>query len=72
LGAPIGREKVSVGELLSFRFLLVSPDIEQGYESRAISTVKLTFDAKTERLIKMSGRYAGLKIAINYQNLIAL
>lgn len=71
LGAPIGREKVPEGELLSFRFLLVSPDIEPGFEARAISTVKLTFDAKTERLRKMSGRYAGLKVAINYQKLAA-
>ena len=72
LGAPIGREKSPAGEVLSFRFLLVSPDIEPGYESRAMSTVKLTFDPNTERLSRMSGRYAGLKIAINYQNLTAL
>jgi len=37
-----------------------------------MSTVKLTFDPNTERLSRMSGRYAGLKIAINYQNLTAL
>jgi len=72
LGAPIAREKSPTAEVLSFRFLLASPDIEPGYESRAISTVKLTFDPKTEQLLRMSGRYAGLKIAINYQKLTSL
>ncbi len=72
LGAPIMREKSLMGEVLSFRFLLASPDIEHGYESRAISTVKLTFDSITQELLRMSGRFAGLKIAINYQKLVRL
>lgn len=72
LGAPIMREKSPMGEVLSFRFLLASPDIDPGYGSRAISTVKLTFDPTTQELLRMSGRFAGLKIAINYQKLVRL
>ncbi|MGR9072011.1 MAG: hypothetical protein ACU833_02985 [Gammaproteobacteria bacterium] len=53
-----------------YRFLLDSPKIEEGYESRAITTVKLSFDEKTNELVSMSGRYAGLKIKINYRKLI--
>lgn len=69
LGAPV--EVVKAGadeERYLYYFLLDSLEIKRGYESRALSQVKLTFDTSTQELIKMSGRFAGLKISISYRN----
>jgi len=44
--------------------------LEEGYEDRALSEVKLTFDKKTQELIKMAGRFAGLKVSINYKKFL--
>ncbi|MGR9053070.1 MAG: hypothetical protein ACU84J_10515 [Gammaproteobacteria bacterium] len=68
LGAPI--EIIPAGEdraIYLYRFLLDSQAIEKGYEDRALTEVKLTFDTATHELIKMSGRFAGLKITISYR-----
>ncbi len=51
-------------------FLMRTQQIKPGYENRALSEVKLTFD-RNDRLIKMSGRFAGLKLAINYLKFLA-
>jgi len=51
-----------------YHFRLDAKDIEEGYEDRALSEVRLMFDKTTSELIKMSGRFAGLKISINYRN----
>jgi hypothetical protein len=32
--------------------------------------VKLTFDKSSEELIRMAGRFAGLKISINYRKFL--
>ncbi|MGR9072105.1 MAG: hypothetical protein ACU833_03455 [Gammaproteobacteria bacterium] len=53
-----------------YRFILDSPDVEEGYEERAVTTLKLAFDNNTNELVSMSGRYAGLKIAINYRDMM--
>ncbi|MDQ7090141.1 MAG: hypothetical protein Q9M50_05780 [Methylococcales bacterium] len=67
LGEPI--EVVDEGEqsVYYYHFLLDTPKIEKGYESRALSVVKLTFDNKTNELTRMGGRFAGLKISIKYR-----
>jgi hypothetical protein len=68
LGAPVEITKTGAGqEVYSYHFLLDSPEIKKGYEDRALSVVKLTFDPATQELIKMSGRFAGLKVSINYR-----
>lgn len=55
-------------EVYTYLFKLEAKEIEEGYEDRAISEVKLRFDKQTHELVKMSGRFAGLKISINYRD----
>lgn len=57
-------------EIYVYLFLLDSPHIEKGYEERALSEVKLSFDKKTQELVRMAGRFAGLKISINYRKFL--
>lgn len=67
LGKPI--KVINEGEqtVYYYHFLLDTSKIEEGYESRALSVVKLTFDNKTNELTRMGGRFAGLKISIKYR-----
>ncbi|WP_031435715.1 hypothetical protein [Methylomarinum vadi] len=67
LGEPLAIEKKSDQEIFTYHFELEAYDIEEGYEDRKLSVVKLTFDRESDELIKMSGRFAGLKISINYR-----
>ncbi len=70
LGEPL--EIIDEGdvEVYAYHFLLETHHIEKGYEDRAQSEVKLSFDKKTGELIRMSGRFAGLKISINYRKFL--
>jgi hypothetical protein len=70
LGEPL--EIIDEGdvEVYAYHFLLETHHIEKGYEDRALSEVKLSFDKKTGELIKMSGRFAGLKVSINYRKFL--
>ena len=68
LGDPIKINDKGENEIYLYHFLLETEDIEEGYEDRALSKIELTFDKKTDELIKMSGRFVGLKISIRYRN----
>ncbi len=67
LGQPFEIKKDKDNEIYIYRFLLDTKTIDEGYEDRAISEVKLSFDKKTQELVRMAGRFAGLKISINYK-----
>jgi hypothetical protein len=69
LGAPLTITNEPDKEIYFYRFLLETPRIEEGYEDRVFNEVKITFDKKTQDLIRMSGRFAGLKASINYRKL---
>ena len=68
LGEPLEITEEDKQEIYFYKFKLDAHEIEEGYEERAISEVRLTFDKTTNELIKMSGRFAGLKISINYRD----
>ncbi|OQW73768.1 MAG: hypothetical protein BVN35_11780 [Proteobacteria bacterium ST_bin11] len=68
LGEPLEITDEEKQEVYLYHFRLDAKDIEEGYEDRALSEVRLMFDKATSELIKMSGRFAGLKISINYRN----
>lgn len=70
LGEPLSIEEGMDNDIYHFHFLLDTQKVEKGYEERALSIVKLTFDKVTNELIKMAGRFAGLKISINYQKYV--
>lgn len=69
-GAPLTIDHQKTEEIYIYHFLLDTPNIENGYEERALSEVRLTFDNITQDMIKMSGRFAGLKISIDYRKFV--
>lgn len=68
LGEPLAIETEDEFEIYQYQFRLDAREIEEGYEDRALSEVKLSFDKNSGELVKMSGRFAGLKISINYRD----
>jgi hypothetical protein len=70
LGTPIEIQNSAEQEIYIYNFLLDTHDIEAGYEDRALSVVKLTFDKSSHELTRMAGRFAGLKISINYRKFL--
>ncbi len=68
LGQPLEISREAGFEIYRYHFMLQTSAIEKGYEDRALNAVKLTFDETTQELVKMSGRFAGLKVSINYRN----
>ncbi len=67
LGEPLTVEDTGEEQVYIYHFVLETDNIEQGYEERALSIVKLTFNKAHKELVKMSGRFAGLKVAIDYR-----
>ena len=67
LGEPFEIKDEPEQEIYIYRFLLDTHHIEEGYEDRALNEVKITFDKKTQELVRMAGRFAGLKVSINYR-----
>lgn len=70
LGEPLEIKDEGDIEVYMYHFLLETYHIEKGYEDRALSEVKISFDKKTQELIRMSGRFAGLKVSINYRKFL--
>ncbi len=68
LGEPLFIEEAIDHEVYIYHFKLEAYDIKKGYEDRALSVVKLSFAKNTEEMTRMAGRFAGLKISINYKN----
>lgn len=69
LGEPLTITQEPDKEIYFYRFLLETHLVEKGYEDRVFNEVRITFDKKTQDLIRMSGRFAGLKASINYRKL---
>jgi len=67
LGEPIEIEDQEKEEIYKYQFRLDAREVEEGYEDRTKSEVKLTFDKETNELIKMAGRFVGIKLSINYR-----
>lgn len=70
LGEPIRIDDDKGQEVYLYHFRLQAYDIEKGYEDRALSEVRLSFDKSTQELTRMAGRFAGLKISINYRKFL--
>ncbi len=68
LGEPLEITTETEVEVYRYHFMLQTPFVEKGYEDRALSAVRLTFDLKTHELVEMGGRFAGVKLSINYRN----
>jgi len=70
LGEPLEIKDEGDVEVYMYHFLLETHHIEKGYEDRALSEVKISFDKKTQELIRMSGRFAGLKVPLIIENFL--
>ncbi len=70
LGKPFEIKDEGEQEVYIYRFLLETYHIEEGYEDRALNEVKINFDKKTQELVRMAGRFAGLKVSINYRKFL--
>ena len=70
LGDPLEIKDEGDVEVYVYHFLLETHHIDKGYEDRALSKVKISFDKKTHELTRMSGRFAGLKVSINYRKFL--
>jgi hypothetical protein len=70
LGEPLEIKDEGDLEEYMYHFLLETHHIEKGYEDRALNEVKISFDKKTGELVRMKGRFAGLKISINYRKFL--
>lgn len=67
LGEPLKIEHLENEDVYYYHFQLQTDDIEHGYEDRALSIVKLSFDKQNNELTKMAGRFIGLKLSIKYR-----
>ncbi len=67
IGKPLSIKDKEKLEQYRYHFLLDTHDIEEGYEDRALCVMKLSFETETGTLVKMAGRFAGLKISIDYR-----
>lgn len=70
LGEPFEIKDEGEQETYIYRFLLETHHIEEGYEDRALNEVKISFDKRTQELVRMAGRFAGLKVSINYRKFL--
>jgi hypothetical protein len=70
LGEPLEIKPDGDQEIYVYNFLLDTHDIEPGYEDRALSVVNLTFDKASHELVRMGGRFAGLKVSVNYRKFL--
>ncbi|MDD5460477.1 MAG: hypothetical protein PHG00_02410 [Methylococcales bacterium] len=70
LGKPLEIKQENDLEVYIYHFLLETQHIEKGYEDRALTEVKVSFDKKTGELVRMGGRFAGLKVSINYRKFL--
>jgi hypothetical protein len=72
LGPP-AEESMKDGMMLYiYRFEAEAAPIDQDYEKRRIAVAKLYFNPVTDDLIRMSSRFVGLKLAIDYRRLTQL
>ena len=69
LGEPLQIIDEGDYEIYIYHFRLETYHIEESYEDRALTEIKVFFDKENQELIRMSGRFAGLKVSINYQAL---
>jgi hypothetical protein len=70
LGEPFAISNEPELEIYTYHFLLETYRVEKGYEDRTLNEIQLSFDNNSQALVKMSGRFAGLKISIDYRNFI--
>ena len=70
LGKPFSEETVDDLQKITYRYRLETVGTPPDKEKRRISNAQLYFDPDTGELLRFYGRFAGLKISINYRKLV--
>lgn len=65
LGEPVEKTQEDGKNVYVYRFLVDSPWVDENYQDRRITDVRLFFDPKTGELARFGGRFIGLKINIH-------
>ena len=71
LGEPLEIQKTDYGSLYIYHFRLDTDQVEPGYEERKFMEFKLGFTANTDKLLKVWGKFMGMKISVDYRKLAA-
>jgi hypothetical protein len=69
LGPPHEQAVNAERGVLVYRFQMQTSRVDEGYEDRRASNIKLEYDPKTDELMKLKGKFCGLKISINFRKL---
>jgi hypothetical protein len=70
MGAPAEEFPHEGLKVLLYRFKADAMPVEPEYEKRRLAEAKLFFDPSTDELVRLAGRFAGLKLAIDYRKFI--
>lgn len=70
LGAPAEEFAADGLKVLLYRYRAEAAPVEPGYEKRRLAEAKLYFDPARDELVRLAGKFAGLKLAIDYRKLL--
>lgn len=70
LGPPAEQFPKDDLTVLVYRFKADAMPVDSEYEKRRLAEAKLYFDPAKDELVRLAGRFAGLKLAIDYRKLI--
>jgi len=71
LGKPLEVQSTNYGSLYIYHFQLDTDQVEPGYEERTFMEFKLGFAAENNILLKVWGKFMGMKISVDYRKLVA-
>jgi hypothetical protein len=69
MGPPDAIENENGVKILVYHFKADSLPVDKEYEERRIAEAKLFFDPANDEIQKLKGRFAGLKLSIDYKKL---
>lgn len=70
LGTPFDQFPHKGLQIMQYRFIAESEPVSPEYASRREAEVKLFFDPAHDELVRLTGQFAGLKLAIDYRKLV--
>lgn len=71
MGPPQSTDAEAGLKVLVYRFVAESLPVDSEFEDRRIAEARLYFDPKKEEMLGLKGRFAGLKLTIDYRRLAA-
>lgn len=69
MGPPAEESEKNKLKLYIYRFQVETPHLDEDYEDRRTAVIKLYFNPTTDELVRMGGKFVGLKIGIDFLKL---